>query len=150
MAAISPSEVRPGLVVHLDTQNLRTLGGSLTNAMKNGNEDRAVAGPHYFLIVAVDPVSQGATAVPLFSQSGPGSHKLDPAKKGGSLPLWTGAASYFSCWQHWRIPISDLVAASAGEVTTPTDRCTYAESDPTTLNAIAAWADKNRCPYRKP
>ena len=64
------------------------------------------------------------------------------------LPLWRDTASFYSRWQHWRIPIRDLVAASVGEVTSAADRCTYAADDPAVLRTIAAWAARNRSPYR--
>ena len=148
MTAISLTEIQPGLVVHLDTGILRSLGGSETNAELSPGNDRAVVEPHYFLVLAVDAPLQTAIAVPLFSKATNGSERLDPAKKRGTFQFWSGAVSYFSKWQHWRIPLSALVAASGPEATQISDRCTYALGDSTTLDAIASWAQRNRTVYR--
>ena len=150
MPALAPDELRPGLVVHLDTAVLRRLGGSSTNAEQGATYDRAVTGPHYFLVVAVDEATGLVTAVPLFSRAAPGSEALDPARKRGTLALWTRAPSWYSRWQHWRIPRDALVAASAGELTRPEDRCRYADDEPATLRAIARWAARNRAGWRAP
>lgn len=66
----------------------------------------------------------------------------------GSLALWRNGSYHFSRWQHWRIPLADLAAASTGELSDPADRCTYAENDPAELASIAAWQDKNRAAFR--
>lgn len=148
MSALALQELRPGLVVHLDTAVLRRLGGSTTNAERRAGGDRAVHGPHYFLLLdAPDPAGL-VTAVPLFSRPAPGSEPLDARRKRGALSLWQQAPSWYSRWQHWRIPTHALVAASAGELTTAADRCRYADDDPDALHAIARWAARNRAPWR--
>ena len=43
MTAVQAAEVRPGLVVHLDTAVLRSLGGSEANAEVAGTGDSAIA-----------------------------------------------------------------------------------------------------------
>ena len=148
MSALSPHEVCPGLVVHLDTAVLRRLGGSTTNAEHRDGADRAVRGPHYFLVLEVDDGAELVTAVPLFSRLAPGSDALDPHRKAGTLALWRDAPSWYSRWQHWRIPASALIAASVGELTAEGDRCRYAAGDAARLAAIARWAARNRAPWR--
>ena len=48
MVAVQKGEVQPGLVVHLDTDKLRTLG----NCKSNVKQDRTAEGSRYFLILA--------------------------------------------------------------------------------------------------
>ena len=79
MSAVKQGEVSAGLVVHLDTPVLRNLGGAETNAEVSNAHDRAVQGPHYFLVLKVD--AGACIATPLFSQSAPGSDELDEAHK---------------------------------------------------------------------
>ena len=122
-------EVAPGLVVHIDTNVLRAAGGSSTNAEATATGDRAVVGPHYFLILHVDPTSQTCVAVPLFSGHAPGNERLDDKLKSGLRSKWIGVDSYFSRWQHWRIPVSEIPAASMQD-----------EADASTRPEIAAGA----------
>ena len=150
MTAISKDEIKPGLVVHLDTTEVRTQGGSLTNAELLPAQDRAVTGPHQFLVVSVDDVSQSCLAVPLFSNKTSGNRALARKKMSGSYPEWINGHYHFSQWQHWRIPLDAFVVASVGELSQKEDRCTYAASDQAALESIANWANKNRAPFRAP
>ena len=146
MASATEAEVLPGLVVHLDTDELRRLGGSSTNAETSAGQDRAVAGPHYFLIVSAS--ADQCVAVPLFSRYAPGSERLQEQLKFGLPDKWRGEDSYFSKWQHWHIPISCVAAASGTEESSAQDRRGYAANRPEVLAAIESWQDKNRAPYR--
>lgn len=146
MPAVSEQEVKPGLVVHLDTNELRKIGGSSTNAEVARAEDRAVVGPHYFLVVEVNGAM--ATAVPLFSKYAPGSEQLHEGSKAGLADKWIGEPSYFSRWQHWQIPVAAVAAASATEESDSTTRRQYATHTPAALQAIAAWQRKNRAQFR--
>jgi hypothetical protein len=148
VAALDESEVRPGLAAHLDTGVLRHLGGAETNAQRTATEDRAVTGPHYFLVLEVDTAAGRCTAVPLFSEPTRGSDPLDDALKGGRAQKWIGKPSYFSRWQHWRIPLAHFKAVSAREESSPADRRTYAVNDPNTLQAIVKWQTQNWNGYR--
>ena len=148
MSSLSEQEVEAGRVVHLDTTVLRNLGGSQTNAQVTVSQDRAVVGPHYFLITSVDEQAGTCLAVPLFSKFAPGSELLDENKKSGYADKWRGENSYFSRWQHWIIPVSAIPAASVDEESDPTSRRSYAAAETETLSAISAWAEKNRCNYR--
>lgn len=147
---ISPDEVRPGLVAHLSPQVLRELGGATTNAELTGDDDRAVADEHEFLILCVDEANEVALAVPLFSKPAVGNVRLDEAKKGGLPDGWIGVGreSYFSRWQHWWIPLSSFPMASSDDFTNPTTRHTYAEGAETELASIAGWRLKNRSDFR--
>jgi hypothetical protein len=147
MSRLSVEEVKVGLVVHLDTAALRKLGGSKTNAQITESEDRAVEGPHYFLVTKLDREDGTCLAVPLFSGSAPGSEKLDEDKKSGHPDNWLGSDSYFSHWQHWVIPLSDIPEASANEESSPDSRRSYA-ADPEDFEAINKWVGKNICDFR--
>lgn len=148
MPSVTPQEVVPGLVVHQETSVLRQLGGSSTNAEATKTQDRAVVGPHYFLVVEVDAAGAVCTAVPLFSASAPGSERLVENLKSGLPALWIGQDSYFSRWQHWRIPVQAVVQASINEQSTPADRRRYAVGNPQALTTIAQWQARNRAPFR--
>lgn len=142
IAAVTQEEVKPGLVVHVDTAILRGRGGSVANA----GQDRAVQGPHYFLVLQADGVT--CVAAPLFSKSAPGSDLLDETKKAGLPDKWVGQDTYTSRWQHWRIPLANIEAASSDEESRPTNRRTYAADDPAELERILSWQEKNRNGYR--
>lgn len=145
---LDPNEVVPGLVVHLDTTELRRLGGCQCNAERTATNDRAVVGPHYFLVVRVDSQSHVATAVPLFSKRAPGSDELIERHKTGLADKWLGVPSYVSRWQHWRIPSAAMVAASNTDEATQGTRRGYAIACPEALEQIANWETKNRAAYR--
>ena len=146
--ALAPAEVRPGLVVRLDTAALRAHGGE-TNAQASDAEDRAVTGVHDFLVVLVDARAGHCIAVPLFPKTAPGSAPLDPRRRAGTAADWATVPAFYSRWQHWRIPLAALVAASAADPGTVDARRTYAAGDADTLQEIANWAWRNRNAYRR-
>jgi hypothetical protein len=148
VVAVQGQEIEPGLVVRLETTVLRALGGCETNAESTPAEDRAVQGPHYFLVLEVDHVAARALAVPLFSKPAPGSEMLDEAKKAGEPTGWIGTTSYFSRWQHWWIPVGLFAPSSRSETSPRANRRMYAASAPADLAAIARWRVKNRAPFR--
>ncbi|MEQ1689903.1 MAG: hypothetical protein ABMA00_01350 [Gemmatimonas sp.] len=145
---VNADEISVGLVILLDTTALRTRGGCQTNAVITAEGDRAVVGPHDFLIVGVDAASGLCTAVPLFSKSAVGNQPLVESKKAGRPEAWIGTDSFFSHWQHWRIPISAVVAASEADESTPATRRRYATEDRTALDDIRNWEKRNRAAYR--
>ncbi len=146
---INEEEVAPGLVVQLDTTILRELGGAHTNAVVGAEGDRAVTGTHLFLVVSVDASTRLCTAVPLFPKAAVGNEPLDNAKKIGTLDHWHTTDTYFSHWQHWRMPASSIVAASTTEGTIPTMRRLYAADDRSTLDDVKNWEGRNRAAYRE-
>ena len=148
MSAIQGQEIRPGLVVHLDPALLRAQGGSETNAQRDETGDRAVTEPHDFLVLEVDRAAGTCLAVPLYSRSAPGSQPLRESEKGGPTEHWVGVETFFSRWQHWRIPLSAIPAASASDDSEPADRRTYAATHPAPLGDIASWHHRNRCAFR--
>lgn len=148
MVAVAPNEIRPGLVVRLDPAILIATPGCSTNAEIAGDGDRAVTGPHLFLVLHVDEVDGAALAVPLFSDRAPGSVALDESMKSGPSQGWVGTISHYSRWQHWWIPVEHLVQASTGDGTRVGTRRTYAEKKPAELSAIADWRLSNRAPWR--
>ncbi len=157
---LTSDEVTPGLVVLLDTATLRTAGGAQTNAVRDVHGDRAVVGPHDFLIVGVvvgdhDDAARGTdgshthcAAVPLFPKSAVGNQPLLNALKSGGANDWRTADTYFSHWQHWRVPIASLLEASSQDVTTPATRRRYAADDRQALDDVRAWETRNRAEYR--
>ncbi len=145
---ISPDEITPGLVVRLDSTILRSLGGSQTNAVIGPEGDRAVMGTIDFLVVGVDLRTRVSTAVPLFHKTAVGNQPLEESRKSGSAAEWLGTDVYFSRWQHWRVPATDLVTASAQDPASPGARRHYAAGDGPTLDDIKVWESRNRAGYR--
>lgn len=148
MAAVCEDEIVPSLVVQLDTNHLRQLGNSRTNAEKTPDEDRAVVGPHSFVVVATKPGDRSAILCPIFSEHAPGSSQLAEAKKSGFQNNWANVDLFFSKWQHWEIPFDDIVASSAIENTPQGNRRHYANGDNETLAWMLSWTAKNRAPWR--
>ena len=147
-STLTESEIRPGLVVRLDTERLRE-GRAETNAQLTGLEDRAVTGVHDFLVVAVDARTASCIAVPLYAKTAPGSSPLDPRRRSGDSDGWTTAPAFYSRWQHWRIPLAAIVASSADDPGAPGARRGYAVGDADALQEIANWAWRNRNAYRR-
>ena len=148
VTSLTLDEITAGLVVRVDTNVLRARGDSQTNAVSGPNGDRAVVGSHDFLIVAVDAPSGICTAVPLFTKSAVGNTPLVDRKKSGRAENWIGTDTYFSHWQHWRIPIASLVAAWQADDTSADNRRGYASGDSAALEDIRVWESRNRSAYR--
>ncbi len=146
--SLTVEEITPGLVVHVDTDLLRTLGGCQTNAVLGTDGDRAVVGAHDFLVVHLDAAASVCTAVPLFSKTAVGNQPLERRQKSGLGDAWLGTDSFFSHWQHWRIPTSALIAAAEGDAATPATRRRYAATDRSALDDIRNWEGRNRAAYR--
>jgi hypothetical protein len=149
---LTHEDVTPGLVLHLDTALLRARGGCQTNAVLGPEGDRSVVGTHDFLIVSVDPVAGRCIAVPLFTKTAVGNQPLEHEKKSGCVTQWIGADSFFSRWQHWRMPIASVVAAAVADPALnpvlPADRRRYAATDRSALDDIKNWEGRNRAAYR--
>lgn len=148
MTAFAVAEVLPGIVARVDTQRLRALGGSETNAQVTDVEDRAVADVRDFLVVSIDTGKNVCMAVPLFSRSSPGSAPLSAAKRSGDVDGWLTGEVQYSRWQHWRIPLAALAAASVEEPSETGARRGFAIGDADALQDLANWATRNRCSFR--
>ncbi len=146
--SLTHEDVTPGLVVQLDTAALRALAGCQTNAVLGPEGDRSVVGLQDFLIVGLDAAADRCTAVPLFTKSAVGNQPLENGKKSGGAAPWIGTDTFFSRWQHWRMPIASVVAAAAGDPTTSADRRRYAATDRSALDDIKNWEGRNRAAYR--
>ncbi len=114
--------------------------------MSDTEEGCAVEGPHYFLVLKVD--EDRCTAVPLHSESSGPRRQLQESLKTGLADKWIGQESWYSPWQHWRIPLVSIAAASGDEESDSTNRRQYAADNPECLDAILRWETKNRYPYR--
>ena len=148
VSEISTADIAPGVVVRIDTQQLRASGGSETNAQVTHTEDRAVTDARDFLVVAVDAERALCTAVPLFTRSSPGSAPLPPTKRAGDVGTWLTDDLHYSRWQHWRIPLAAFASASMNEPSEPGARRTFASGDADALQDLANWATRNRCAFR--
>jgi hypothetical protein len=146
MGHFNRAEIAVGSVVHVDTSLIRTLGGAATNAEVVDDHDRAVVGPHYFLIVDID--GDSCVAMPIFSRPTAGSIRLAEGSKTGLPDDWMGRDSYVSKWQHWRIPLSSIVAASGSDRSTSTTRRAYKGSGETAPQRLMEWQHQNRAPFR--
>lgn len=148
MAAFTTSEIVPGVVARIDTQHLRSLGGSETNAQRTDTEDRAVTDTRDFLVVDVDVARGTCLCLPLFNRSSPGSAPLALDKRQGDVEHWLTDDLHYSHWQHWRIPLARFADASAEDPGEPGARRTFASGDADTLRDLANWATRNRCAFR--
>ena len=148
MTQLEITEIIPGLVVRLDTVQLRALGGSQTNAQRTDTEDRAVSDVHDFCVVSVDPAKSQCIAIPLFARSSPGSAPLEAKKQWGNIGGWLTETVHYSRWQHWRMPLSSVVEASSDDPGTVGARRSYAAGDADTLQDLLNWASRNRCEFR--
>ena len=149
MPQLDASEIIPGVVARLDTRQLRTIGGSETNAQLSDTEDRAVADVHDFLVTAVNATAGVCTAIPLFPKSSPGSAPLDAKKQWGNIAGWLTDPVHYSRWQHWRIPLAAFATASAEDPGDTDARRSYAAGDADTLQDLTNWATRNRCVFRE-
>jgi len=145
---MSSIPLSPGHILLLDSTQLRTLGGSMTNAVLGPEGDRAVTDARHFLIVGVNMARTVCTAVPLFTTTAVGNQPLEESKKSGGADEWTGSPWYFSRWQHWRIPLASAAAASIEEPTDTDSPRRYAVGDSSTLDDIKNWETRNRAEYR--
>ena len=148
MPHLALPEIVPGVVARLDTQLLRSTGGSETNAEITDTEDRAVSDERDFLVVAVNTNASTCTAVPLFARSSPGSAPLVPSARQGDVGTWLTDDVHYSRWQHWRIPLSAFSIASVNDPGDVGTRRSYALGDADTLQDLANWATRNRCAFR--
>ena len=146
MDAADSHAVVAGMILRVDTDRLRALGGSCTNAQRTTDADRAVTGTHDFLIVAIDAGTRICTALPLYPRSAPGSAQLDPAALAGADDF-TSIPLFYSRWQHWRIPLDAFVEAVSAESRGTTQR-SYALGQSEPLRDLANWASRNRCEFR--
>ncbi|MBC7670852.1 MAG: hypothetical protein H7247_00400 [Polaromonas sp.] len=148
MSQLEITEIVPGLVVRLDTAQLRTLGGSQTNAQRSETEDRAVSAVHDFCVVSVDATKEHCVAIPLFARSSPGSAPLEAKKQWGNIEGWLTETVHYSRWQHWRMPLASVVATSGDDPGAVGARRSYAAGDADTLQDLLNWASRNRCEFR--
>lgn len=149
MSQLEIAEIVPGLVVRLDTAQLRAVGASETNAQRTDTEDRAVKDVHDFCVVSVDAAAGRCIAIPLFARSSPGSAPLEAKKQWGNIGGWLTETVHYSRWQHWRMPLAAVVAASADDPGTAGARRSYAAGDADTLQDLLNWASRNRCEFRE-
>lgn len=147
--SLTHEDVTPGLVVQLDTAVLRALGGCQTNAVLGPEGDRSVVGTQPFLLVGLDAAAGRCTAVPLFAKTAVGNQPLEDGKKSGRADEWIGTDTFFSRWQHWRIPVASVVAALADDPATTANRRRYAATDRSALDDIKNWEGRNRAAYRE-
>ena len=62
----------------------------------------------------------------------------------------SGFSRILRAWaeQHWRVPLTSIVAASQPDATSSTTRRRYAAHDRTALDEIRSWEKRNRSVYR--
>jgi len=119
---IDTREIKDGLVLYLDPDELEAEGGRCANA-----ESARVQSPHFFLCIASD--EQSGNWVPLFSVAGPHRDLVLNEQKQGH-PRWCEATTYFHCKQVWQAPHTAVVAAAiaGGDLSRPGERSTLTEA----------------------
>ena len=87
---------RPGVVLHLDSEELARYGARCTD-----NSSVAVQGSHFFLCIEAD--SKEGAWTPLFSDPGVGRVLIESDQKKGHQK-WTAGNSYYNPLQLWQAP----------------------------------------------
>lgn len=148
MGSIEPNEIKPGLVAHLQPDELIKIGGSFVKCPP-GTE---VKEKHFFLIVQVDAERSECIAFPLYSQQQGIRDRiaLDDAEKSGKPEHWIGRPSFYFKWQFWRIPLASVSAASFDEDSEPTTRRHYASANLDKLATITGDMVRSRDKWRPP
>jgi len=113
---IEAHEIKDGLVLHLDPDELEAEGGACA-----GTDSARVQGPHFFVCIASNEHS--GNWVPLFSAAGPRRAFLPHEEKEGHA-IWCESTTYFHLQQVWQAPHSAVVAAAiaGGDLSRPGER----------------------------
>lgn len=119
---IAMHEIKDGLVLHLDPDELEAEGGVCTGA-----GPARVQGSHFFVCIAAN--EESGNWVPLFSGAGP-FRDLVPYEEKVGHPRWCESTTYFHTRQVWQAPHSAVVAAAiaGGDLSRPGERNALTEA----------------------
>jgi len=119
---VAPSEIVPGLVLHLDPDELERSGGtySCPNPFR-------VQGGHFFVCLNVS--GHIARWLPLYTNDGPGRTLLAGSRSGH--PKWTRATTYYHSGQVWTADHAAIAAAAlaGGDLSSPASRNMLSRAD---------------------
>ena len=113
---IQPDEIRDGLVLRLDPDELEARGARCASEAAY-----RVQGPHFFLCVAADGAA--GNWVPLFPGPGPRREMLSKDHKAGT-PGWCTSETSFHTEQVWQAPHEAVIKAAilGGDLSKPGQR----------------------------
>ena len=116
VTVISPNEIRDGLVLRLDPDELESRGGRCAS-----DPAYRVQGPHFFLCLAAN--EEGGNWLPLFPDPGPRRDIVDNATKVGPQG-WRDSETFFHTEQVWQAPHAAIVEAAivGGDLSRPDQR----------------------------
>lgn len=119
---IKAHEIKDGLVLHLDSDELEASGG---RCAENGSV--RVQGSHFFVCIAAD--DRSGNWVPLFSAAGRFRDLVPNGEKSGH-PKWCESTTYFHCRQVWQAPHAAVVeaAVAGGDRSPPSLRNALSEA----------------------
>ncbi len=119
---IEAREIKDGLVLHLDSDELEASGG---RCAENGSN--RVEGSLFFVCIAAD--EHTGNWVPLFSGAGRFREPVPNAEKSGR-PGWCEAITYFHTRQVWQAPHAAVVdaAIAGGDRSEPGERNALSEA----------------------
>lgn len=119
---IKPGEIRDGLVLLLDPDELEAEGGACTH----GGSGR-VQGPHFFVCIASD--EEMGNWAPLFSRAGP-LRELVPYEQKTGHARWRESTTYFHRREIWQAPHDAVVSAAiaGGDLSQPGERNALTEA----------------------
>lgn len=147
MAALTSTEVRPGLVVYQEPSVLKACSGCWSNVI---SDDVIVDRKGPFLVL--EEQDKGWLTVPLFSNKNETQSdrvELDRSLKEG-FRAWTESDSFYSKFQFWIIPTHCLVAASIGvEFSQVGSRNTFGKGQESALASVLAYKDDSAAGYRQ-
>ncbi len=124
MSRVAPGEIKRGLVLHLDPDELVAHGGST-----NVDEALRVRGQHFFLCLTSN--GQDSRWLPLYTSGGKDRVELPRAARDGH-PKWTDGSCFYHPEQVWSAPIHAVIAAAiAGQ-----DKSTPAQRSTVKLDAV--------------
>jgi hypothetical protein len=101
---IAKHEIKGGIVLYLDPDELDVEGGVCTGA----GPDR-VQSPHFFVCIVAN--EESGNWVPIFSVAGPFRDLVPYEEKVGN-PKWRESTTWFHTKQVWQAPHSAVVAAA--------------------------------------
>lgn len=102
-----PSDIKTGLVLHLDPQKLKAKGGKTSVS-----QELEVDGCHFFLCISVS--EKTSRWVPLYKNPGHGRSEIPSVGRTGH-PKWTTGKFHFHAGQVWEAsPTAIMEAAKQG------------------------------------
>jgi hypothetical protein len=146
MVRILTGEIRPGVVVLLDSEKLAAGSDCFSSAWIEPGRSSPTVGDHYYLILTEEDEEGYYLAVHLHSEAGAQREELT-GNKTGFMDQWSHNPSYFYRREFWKLTTAAIVRSSYRDRSPMNGRRHYAVGDENKLQSILAWHRKNRNPF---